>query len=113
MLTPKSRGSLSETLFATLPHLQPEDELATMPQPDDRSDEQVALWALYELHYRGFEDAHPALDWHPDLLRLRRDLERVLELRLRCRFAAAAPPAGERDFAASLFGYIEAYGGRS
>ena len=60
-----------------LPSLEPDDALPTFASTaDDEADEQIALWALYELHYRGFEDADVALEWHPDLLRLRRALER-------------------------------------
>ena len=73
MLIPKARGSLSAALFAALPSLEPDDALPTFASTaDDEADEQIALWALYELHYRGFEDADVALEWHPDLLRLRR-----------------------------------------
>ncbi|MFE4657850.1 iron-containing redox enzyme family protein [Streptomyces hydrogenans] len=35
----------------------------------------LALYLLYELHYRGFEGVDDAREWDPDLLRLRRALE--------------------------------------
>ena len=38
-------------------------------------DLQLALYLCYELHYRGFADVDPELEWDPDLLRLRRVLE--------------------------------------
>ncbi|MFJ3922921.1 iron-containing redox enzyme family protein [Streptomyces sp. NPDC090022] len=38
-------------------------------------DLQLALYLLYELHYRGFRGVDEALEWDPDLLRLRRALE--------------------------------------
>ncbi|PWK64460.1 heme oxygenase-like protein [Streptomyces sp. CG 926] len=38
-------------------------------------DLQLALYLLYELHYRGFAGVDEALEWDPDLLRLRRALE--------------------------------------
>lgn len=38
-------------------------------------DLQLALYLLYEPHYRGFEGVDDAREWDPDLLRLRRTLE--------------------------------------
>ncbi|MEU8540647.1 iron-containing redox enzyme family protein [Streptomyces sp. NPDC048717] len=38
-------------------------------------DLQLALYVLYELHYRGFQGVPDALEWDPDLLRLRAGLE--------------------------------------
>ena len=115
MLTPKARGSFSEAVFAALTALQPGDSLIALPPTaDDAGDEQVVLWALYEQHYRGFEDVHPGLEWHPDLLRVRHGLELRLEERLRDRFVAAGgPPATDADLAESLFAYVAAHDGRS
>jgi Iron-containing redox enzyme len=39
-------------------------------------DLQLALYVCYELHYRGFVGVDPALEWDPDLLRLRARLEK-------------------------------------
>ncbi|MBM7776154.1 hypothetical protein JOD54_006358 [Actinokineospora baliensis] len=36
----------------------------------------LALHLLYELHYRGFDGVDEELEWDPDLLRLRAELER-------------------------------------
>ncbi|MGG8407853.1 iron-containing redox enzyme family protein [Streptomyces sp. 12297] len=38
-------------------------------------DLQLALYLLYELHYRGFGDVDDAREWDPDLLRLRQAME--------------------------------------
>ncbi|MEV4941536.1 iron-containing redox enzyme family protein [Streptomyces zaomyceticus] len=38
-------------------------------------DLQLALYLLYELHYRGFEGVDDAREWDPELLRLRRQME--------------------------------------
>src|SRR5215203_5998687 len=104
MLIPKARGSLSAALFATLPSLEPDDALSPFATTaDDEADEQIALWALYELHYRGFEDADAALEWHPDLLRLRRSLELSLEQRLLERYTEATVPNVGPTLADSLF----------
>lgn len=51
-------------------------------------DAQLALWLLYELHYRGFDDVDPALEWDLDLLAVRRELEQALESQLRERTAS-------------------------
>jgi hypothetical protein len=115
MLIPKARGSLSAALFAALPSLEPGNAPPPCPTTaDDNADEQIALWALYELHYRGFEDANAALEWHPDLLRLRRSLEIPLEQRLRARYAAeAVAPDVVPTLAASVFALVEGHRGPS
>lgn len=38
-------------------------------------DVQLALWVLYELHYRGFDRVPPEAEWQPELIGLRRVLE--------------------------------------
>ena len=110
MLTPKARGALSERLFATIQ--APTPDLSTVPDlaPDGDDDAQIALWALYELHYRGFEDVPDELEWHPDLLRLRHRLEEDLLARLRSRYES---PAVEGDFAEAFFDYVAGHDGPS
>lgn len=56
-------------------------------------DLQLALWMLYELHYRGFTDAPVDLEWDPALIALRRELERVFEQELRA--VLAEEPDGD------------------
>lgn len=46
-------------------------------------DLQLALYAAYELHYRGFEGVDDDLEWDPGLIRLRRELEDVFLAALR------------------------------
>jgi hypothetical protein len=89
VLTPKPRGTLSQTLFELM-RSRP-DELGTTRRlrPEHHDDAQVSLWALYELSYRGFEDVEDSLEWHPDLVALRGELETDLETALRERFRAA------------------------
>ena len=114
MLIPKARGALSEQLFAALASMEPDDVLpATLPAADDEEDEQIALWALYELHYRGFEDVDAGLEWHPDLLRLRRSLEIALEARLQARYAEEVAPSAGPTVAASVFALVEGHRGAS
>jgi hypothetical protein len=65
----------------------------TPPPPGtvlDDEDAQLTLWMLYELHYRGFEDADPAAEWEPRVLAARALLEEPFEAALR---ALAAPEA--------------------
>jgi hypothetical protein len=121
-LTPKGRGALSEAVFAAMASCEADDQLPTLPAgPDDRTydwslngaDEQICLWALHELHYRGFENVSQELEWHPGLLVLRRWLEDRLERRLRERFETS-PVARPVVFdAAALFSYVESHDGRS
>jgi hypothetical protein len=89
---PEPRGPLSELVVAALE--QPPYELppALPPHGDvlaGDEDFHLALYCLYELHYRGFEGVDERWEWDPSLLRLRAELERRFETALR----AALPPA--------------------
>lgn len=46
-------------------------------------DAQTALWMLYELTYRGFEDVPDDREWEPGLIHVRRSLEDRFERELR------------------------------
>lgn len=108
MLLPKPRGALSETLFESL---RRPDDAPTLPSgPDDADDAAVALWSLYELSYLGFDDVDDALEWEPDVLAVRRRLERDLEARLRERYR---PPETVTPFAEAFFGYVAGHDGPS
>lgn len=109
MTLPAPRGSLSERVFAALPTGRTAG-LADAPPPQDANDAHVTLWALYELHYRGFAGVADELEWDPELIRVRRGLERDLEEDLRGR--APAFPDGE-DFAAEFFAFVADYDGPS
>jgi hypothetical protein len=96
MLIPKPRGALSADLFEAMRTGEPDAVVGLVPEHDE--DAQIALWALYELHHRGFDDLADLaddladdLEWHPALLGLRRRLERDLEARLRGRYVAEIP----------------------
>ena len=88
---PPPRGPLSETLIDALrepPRPVPLPPVAVDdPLADD--DLQLALYACYELHYRGFEGVDAAWEWAPELLAARAALEREFEAALR----DALPPA--------------------
>lgn len=110
MQLPKARGELSEALFDALRE-EPGD-VGNVPQarPTDGDDVQIALWAMYELHYSGFEDVDDELEWHPGILELRRTLERDFESELRARQPATTLA---EPFAEALFDYIADHDGPS
>lgn len=110
MLIPKPRGAFSEALFAGMHSWPGEEPPAPGVPPDGAEDAAIALWTLYELHYRGFDDADDSLEWHPTLLGVRRVLEEDLEQRLRSRFPGHR---ADGDFATAFFTYVAAHGGRS
>jgi hypothetical protein len=60
------------------------------PLGDD--DFQLALYAAYELHYRGFDGVDDELEWDPRLLAWRRALERCFEAALRDVVPASSLP---------------------
>jgi hypothetical protein len=109
VLTPKPRGTLSDSLFEAMRTQSSFDGVLGI-EPDHDDDAQIALWALYELHYRGFDDVDDSLEWQPELLQVRRDLEQDFEARLRERFEA---PEVTTPFADSLFDYVANHDGRS
>ena len=83
---PEPRGPLSEMLLAELrtdAHPLPP---AVVPEPADPltdEDLQLALYVLYELHYRGFDDVDDHWEWEPSALARRASLERLMEAALR------------------------------
>jgi hypothetical protein len=60
-------------------------------------DAQLALWTLYELAYRGFDEVADEREWDLDLLRVRRDLELLFEHDLRAATAPMVPDASGGD----------------
>ncbi|TQL68930.1 heme oxygenase-like protein [Nocardioides albertanoniae] len=108
-MLPKPRGEMSAAVFAAVQSGATAD-LATAPEPESEEDAQIALWALYELHYRGFEEVAADLEWDADLLRLRRGLERVFEEQLLGRWDHSA---FRDDPELDLTGLIRGYDGPS
>lgn len=97
MLTPKARGPLSEALADAIHGARETSSVAGfwragfwragfsgagLPVASE-DDLQISLWMLYELHYRGFEDAAADLEWDPALIEVRGRLEATLERRWR------------------------------
>ncbi|WP_203335734.1 iron-containing redox enzyme family protein [Nocardioides limicola] len=85
---PAARGRLSAHLFEALQGTGP---IGSPPPPDSDVDAHLALWALYELHYRDFCGVSSAWEWDPDLLAIRRGLEERFEADLRARIVAPDP----------------------
>ncbi|MEU2431657.1 iron-containing redox enzyme family protein [Streptomyces sp. NPDC007861] len=73
---PQARGGLSAAVIAYLSGKAPLPEAYTPADGDPYGDDlQLALYVCYELHYRGFAGVDPSLEWDPQLLRARRELE--------------------------------------
>ncbi|MGH3942693.1 MAG: iron-containing redox enzyme family protein [Pseudonocardiaceae bacterium] len=79
---PAQRGALSAAVLNTLrgassaPSAAEVGPAAVAHADPYGEDLQLALYCCYELHYRGFAGVADDLEWDPELLRLRRDLER-------------------------------------
>ena len=92
---PTPRGELSEAVLAALGEaVRPLGAPAVPATADALADEdlQLALYVMYELHYRGFDGVPDGWEWEPTLLSLRRELEDAF---LRSLYALAGEPARE------------------
>jgi hypothetical protein len=92
---PAPRGPISEHVLATLARARRAAGAPPAPAGGDPladEDLNLALYSLYELHYRGFEGVDEAWEWDPSLLALRAELERRFEAGL---FASVGEPAEE------------------
>ncbi len=98
MRLPTARGPLSQQLFAAM---RADAEVPASDVATDDEDVQLSLWALYELHYRGFDDVDVRREWDPALLSLRAELEAPFEDRLRTEVQPALGELGE-DIVAAL-----------
>lgn len=109
MLTPQARGPLSDRVLAAMRD-GATAHLVQVPEAEVAEDAQLTLWALYEQHYRGFDDVPAALEWDPHLIAVRRHLEEDFERILRDR----TPPAPHAEpFAETFFAYIADHDGPS
>jgi hypothetical protein len=92
---PTSRGPITERLFNALAGSPGALESISSIEGDPLSDDDLhlALYACYEIHYRGFSGVDARWEWNPALLNLRRQLEEVFEWGLRERFSGAAHPS--------------------
>jgi len=94
---------LSRPAFST-----PEVALGDGPALGDR-DLQLALWTLYELSYRGFDDVDPRREWDIGLIALRSQIEDRVESELRAatRQRVTAALAREDDIAALVLALVQ------
>src|SRR4051794_32770564 len=97
-LLPSPRGPLSEALIAALagaPGTLPPITIPAPPDPLADDDLHLALYVLYELHYRGFEGVDDRWEWDPGALALRAALEAVFEDGVRAALSDWTPPAAD------------------
>lgn len=79
---PSSRGPLSEAVLTALVRAPHELAPIAPAQPADAladEDLHLALYLLYELHYRGLPGVDERWEWAPSLLRVRGALEALFE----------------------------------
>lgn len=110
MRLPQPRGPLSRAVFTRLGEPVGAGHPALRSDPADPSDEAITLWALYELHYRGFDDVDDRWEWAPELMGVRAGLEHRLEERLRSRYT---PAPRTDDLAGDLFALVKNHDGPS
>jgi heme oxygenase-like protein len=92
---PSPRGPLTEELFSALDGSPGALDAPPVARPDDPlgdDDLHLALYALYELHYRGFDDVDERWEWDLGALALRARLEAVFEDGLREALSGWRPP---------------------
>lgn len=93
---PAPRGVVSTWLLAALTH--PAHDLGAAPDPTDDAvhgeDSALALYVMYELHYRGFAGVDEEWEWEPSLLAARAGLERRFLARLAELVGDGLPAAG-------------------
>ena len=83
---PQPRGDTSEWVLERLTEpAAPFGDDPPLHGVDALNDDdfQLALYVLYELHYRGFDGVDPGWEWEPSLLRVRGRLERAFEAAVR------------------------------
>jgi hypothetical protein len=114
---PAPLGALTEALFAALttaPGSLPTIDVAAPGDPLADDDLHLALYVLYELHYRGFDGVDDRWEWDPAALALRAGLEGAFEAGLDEALAGWTPPAAEaRTMDLALRAIIDADDGPS
>ncbi|MFD5422514.1 iron-containing redox enzyme family protein [Streptomyces sp. NPDC127069] len=110
----EGRGPLSRAVVAALRGGPPPapDTAAALGADPWGEDLHLALYLLYELHYRGFEGVDDALEWDPALLAVRGTLEDRFLHALRTA-TAGAPQTVAEAFAALLVEPVDLSGSLS
>ena len=115
MHLPRPRGPLSRSVLRALTHGGPP---APVPLPTASvltdPDQQLALWTLFELSFRGFDGVDPDREWDPALIEVRRGIETRFERALRAVTAPRVQGVGpDDDIGESLLAMAAAAGGPS
>ena len=92
MKMPSARGPVSAAVIDALAQSPYDFTLAS--DEVDHEDLHMALFVLYELHYRGWDGVDDRWEWHPGLLGLRAVLEERFEQDL---IELVGPPAPAED----------------
>ncbi|WP_036224911.1 iron-containing redox enzyme family protein [Marmoricola sp. URHB0036] len=110
MQLPRERGPISRHVIGSLVRTQDEAGPIAIGAAEvlDDGDAQLALWILYELHYRGFDEVAEDREWDLGLLRLRKTLERRFEHELRRAVGSVPVASGTGDVSAQLLELIAA-----
>jgi hypothetical protein len=87
-----------------------EDAPEAADDPLEGEDAPLALYTLYELHYRSFAEVDDGWEWEPSLLALRGRLEAAFEERLR---EAVPTPRPGGDVSARILAMVDADDGPS
>ena len=107
---PKPRGPLSNVVFGALREQPARTVRRIDTAPESAEDAAITLWVLHELAYRGFDDVDDEAEREPELLRVRRRLERALEQSLRDRWPGV--PDG-LDLEGGFFDWVAGHDGPS
>jgi hypothetical protein len=105
MRLPEARGEVSERLLRTLARPPHPVEKPRVPGGDPLEDDDLhlALYLLYELHYRGLPGVEDTWEWDPGLLAFRAILEHVFEEGMEAVVPLASGPApAPEDFDVAL-----------
>ena len=107
---PAPRGEVSAAVLDALRGGGDVPTIGAQPLDPYGEDLQLALYCLYELHYRGFARVDPDREWDPALLALRRELEEVFLAALRADTATAQAPDVDAEIEALLDEPPDAWG---
>ena len=118
MQLPRARGPISRHVIQKLTTADGSRQAPTTDHVGilEDDDAQLALWLLYELHYRGFDGVPADLEWDTGLIALRRSLELRFELELRQAVEPALKACADDDrldVGAQIFALVEADDGPS
>jgi hypothetical protein len=113
---PAPRGELSELVLDALaraPHELPDPPAVRGDVLEGDEDFHLALYCLYELHYRGFAGVDERWEWDPSLLRFRAGLEGRFERAVREALAAGDETVAAADVPERLRELLESTTGPS